>query len=137
MLFSRARAPSILEPSTRRPGPVRLNMYSWISLPLLRAANTLTLLRNNPKFWANCSSTLFFNNAPAGGEPGGLSSELDFRNLNRASTAAIDVNGLLGGPGEPAAVSANFVAMSATIGAHELGHQMGLLHIDSFGPIGF
>src|SRR4029077_11599757 len=79
-------------------------------------------------------ATLFFNETPSGGEPGGLSSELDFRNLNLSSTAAIDVNGLLGGPGQPAATSADYVAMSATIGAHELGHQMGLLHIDALGP---
>ena len=39
------------------------------------------------------------------------------------------------GPGEPAATSANFVSLSADIGAHENGHGAGLLHIDSFGPI--
>ena len=43
---------------------------------------------------------------------------------------------MLGSPGEPAATSADFVALSATIAAHELGHLSGLEHGDSYGPIG-
>ena len=43
---------------------------------------------------------------------------------------------LLGEAGEPAATSADFIALSATIAAHELGHLSGLEHGDSFGPIG-
>ncbi len=48
----------------------------------------------------------------------------------------MNVNNLLGGPGEPAATSADFVGLSSTIGAHELGHLSGLEHGDSYGPIG-
>jgi hypothetical protein len=81
--------------------------------------------------------TEFFNRTPPGNEPGGNSSEIDFRNLNLADFTEIDVNGFLGGSGQPAATSANYVAVSATIAAHELGHTMGMTHPDSYGPIGF
>jgi hypothetical protein len=37
---------------------------------------------------------------------------------------------------KPAGTSENFIALSAKIGAHELGHLLGLRHLDSFGPIG-
>ena len=36
----------------------------------------------------------------------------------------------------PADTTDNIINMSATIGAHELGHLSGLIHGDSFGPIG-
>ncbi len=73
----------------------------------------------------------------AAGAPGGAASELDFRNTNRGGTATVDVNGLLGGPNQPADSSANVVGLSATIAAHELGHLAGLRHGDAFGPVGF
>ncbi|MGH7177861.1 MAG: calcium-binding protein, partial [Tepidisphaeraceae bacterium] len=85
-------------------------------------------------------ATLFFNKTPIIGgqpQPGGLADGLDFRNLNLAGTAAIDVNSFLGGKSQPAATSANFVAFSATVSGHELGHLLGLRHLDAAGPIGF
>jgi len=84
--------------------------------------------------------TVYFNDTPiinGVAQPGGLSSEIDFRNLNLSTTIQVDVNGLLGGAGQPPATSADFVAMSATIASHEVGHTAGLIHLDSFGPIGF
>ena len=48
----------------------------------------------------------------------------------------VNVNNFLGGPGQPAATSADFIGLSATIAAHELGHLSGLQHADSYGPIG-
>ena len=56
--------------------------------------------------------------------------------ITPADTASVNVNNLLGSPGEPAATSADFIALSATIAAHELGHLSGLEHGDSYGPIG-
>jgi hypothetical protein len=81
--------------------------------------------------------TLYINRTPPGSEPGGFSNEIDFRNLNLSDYADIDVNGLLGGTGQPAATSADFISLTATICAHELGHTLGLRHLDSMGPIGF
>jgi hypothetical protein len=78
-------------------------------------------------------STVIFN---ADGIVGGLAEGIDFRNLNRSDNAFVNFNGLLGGPGDPALTSANVVALSSTIAAHELGHLSGLRHGDSYGPIG-
>ena len=51
---------------------------------------------------------------------------------------SVDVNGFLGYAtrGQLAPTVDNFVALSATIAAHELGHLAGLRHVDAFGPIG-
>ncbi|HJT76970.1 MAG TPA: pre-peptidase C-terminal domain-containing protein, partial [Gemmataceae bacterium] len=75
--------------------------------------------------------SIVFNAGPAGGK----SDDLDFRNLNLAGDATVNAVPLLGGPGQPAATSANFVLLSTEIAAHELGHLSGLRHADSFGPI--
>ncbi len=61
---------------------------------------------------------------------GGLADEIDFRNLNASNTAFVgtsDVQGL------PSAQQVNF---AVNVGAHELGHTVGLRHHDSYGPIG-
>ena len=96
-------------------------------------------------------TTIFFNDPALFGLEGGSSTSIDWRDLNIAGTttltadglqitpadaASVNVNNLLGSPGEPAATSADFVALSATIAAHELGHLSGLEHGDSYGPIG-
>ncbi len=69
--------------------------------------------------------------------PGGFAGEIDFRNLNLSTFALIQVNGILGEPGQPADTSVNWIALSAKIAAHELAHTLGLQHQDSFGAIGF
>ncbi len=96
-------------------------------------------------------TTITFNDPVLVGLEGGVASEIDWRDLNISGTATltsaglvlvpadsggVNVNNFLGGPGEPAATSADFVGLSATIAAHELGHLSGLQHGDSFGPIG-
>jgi hypothetical protein len=70
-------------------------------------------------------SRLTFN---AGGA-GGLAEQIDFRNLDHSDNAVINIDGLGIAP-------SNYVASSANIGSHELGHLLGMRHRDSFGPIG-
>jgi len=70
-------------------------------------------------------SRLTFN----AGSPGGLAQHIDFRNLVQNDTAVINIDGL-------GIASSNYVASSANIGSHELGHLVGMRHRDSFGPIG-
>ncbi len=105
-------------------------------------------------------TTVQFNDPVLVGLEGGIATGIDWRDLNingsttlndlsdfdgfpiarlnvvPADEAGVNVNNLLGGPGEPAATSADFVGLSATIAAHELGHLSGVEHSDSFGPIG-
>jgi Periplasmic copper-binding protein (NosD)/Right handed beta helix region len=82
-------------------------------------------------------ATLYFNRTSITGEPGGDASEIDFGNLDPAGFADIQVNGLLGGDGEPPLTTANFDTLSAKIAAHEFAHLLGVRHSDAFGPIGF
>ena len=96
-------------------------------------------------------TTITFNDPALVGLEGGVSSEIDWRDLDIAGTTTltadglevippdsggVNVNNFLGAPGEPAATSADFIGLSATIAAHELGHLSGLTHADAYGPIG-
>ena len=96
-------------------------------------------------------TTITFNDPALVGLEGGISTGIDWRDLDISGTAAltadglevipadsagVNVNNFLGGPGEPAATSADFIGLSTTIAAHELGHLSGLQHADALGPIG-
>jgi hypothetical protein len=73
-------------------------------------------------------STLFINGDPLGGGLGSAD-DIDFRNLNMADNAEINVNGT-------ASTDAEFVTLTANRSSRELGHLVGLRHGDSYGPIG-
>ncbi len=94
---------------------------------------------------------IYFNDPTLVGLEGGISTGIDWRDLDISGTttltaagldvvppdsAGVNVNDFLGGPGQPAASSADFIGLSATIAAHELGHLSGLEHADAYGPIG-
>src|SRR5262249_45291214 len=95
-------------------------------------------------------TTIFFNDPSLKGLEGGRSTSIDWRDLAIAGAtrlaatleitpgdvASVNVNGFLGRAGQPDATSADFIAISATIAAHELGHLSGLEHGDAYGPIG-
>ena len=76
--------------------------------------------------------TIYFNEPPAGGQ----ADEVDFDNVDLGGTASIDASLIHGQPGQPDPTSENFIAESAGLAEHELGHLAGLRHTDSFGPIG-
>ena len=79
--------------------------------------------------------TLYYN-VPAGSLLAGEATDLDWRNLDLSGSASIDISQFLGGIDQPDDTLTNIINMSVTIGAHELGHLSGLIHGDSFGPIG-
>ncbi len=81
-------------------------------------------------------SSIVFDDPKLSGLEGGISDAIDWRNLDHNDVSSINVNGLLGHAGQPAATSDDFVALTITVSAHELGHLSGLEHADSFGPIG-
>ena len=72
-------------------------------------------------------TTLVFN----AGSPGGLAEDIDFRNLNKNDNGVINIEGF-GLTNTPFQI----INASANIGAHELGHLLGLRHHDAFGTIG-
>ena len=86
-------------------------------------------------------TTITFNDPVLVGLEGGIATGIDWRDLDISGTTTltfsglevvpadsggVNVNNFLGGPGEPASSSADFVGLSATIAAHELGHLSGL-----------
>ncbi len=69
--------------------------------------------------------------------PGGASSRIGFRDLERGGTVLVDVNAFLGnGENQLSPNEQNFIALSSTIASHELGHMYGLRHLDAFGSPG-
>ncbi|WP_145944014.1 LamG-like jellyroll fold domain-containing protein [Fuerstiella marisgermanici] len=84
--------------------------------------------------------SIFFNRAPiANGRavPGGEAQHLGWRQLDVSGAVILDVNAFFSTTGNGLeGTPQNFIEMSATIAAHEMGHQFGLRHHDAFGAIG-
>ncbi len=89
---------------------------------------------NGPFFHIVFNSTPIINGVP---QPGGKAETLNWRLLGLSGSAVIDVNNFLGPQGSQRLpdTSENFIALSSTIAAHELGHEFGLRHQDSLGAI--
>ena len=84
-------------------------------------------------------STLFFNEPPACFpvcNAAGQAEVLDFRNLNMNDIAFLDVNIQLGGAAQQPFDTNEVINVSSNLGAHELGHILGLTHRNAFGPPG-
>src|SRR5262249_27940819 len=63
-------------------------------------------------------------------QPGGVSNEVDFRNLSFGGEVLVQANGL---EANQPTDSQSWIMASSTIAAHEVGHMMGLRHADAFG----
>ena len=103
-------------------------------LTVVYAAFAYTFTQSRPQ--GGAFTTITFNDPGLYGLEAGKADSIDWRNLDRDDNVFVNVNGLIGRDGQPAATGANFVAMTVTVSAHELGHVSGLKHADSFGPIG-
>ncbi|MBX3400671.1 MAG: right-handed parallel beta-helix repeat-containing protein [Gemmataceae bacterium] len=81
-------------------------------------------------------ATIRFNS----GASGGVASEIDPRNVNLIGLTQVNAFDFLARylPGQlaPALLDSAMLELSYSIGAHELGHLIGLRHADAFGPIG-
>ncbi len=68
---------------------------------------------------------------------GGISERVGWRELDGAGSVQVDVNSFLGvGTNKLPATTENIVALSSTIGSHELAHFYGVRHQDAFGSPG-
>jgi Ca2+-binding RTX toxin-like protein len=81
-------------------------------------------------------STIRFNSGAAGG----VASEIDPRNVDLTGLTQVNAYDFLARymPTQlaPAIIDSAMLELSYSIGAHELGHLIGLRHADAFGPIG-
>ncbi|MDG2224390.1 MAG: PKD domain-containing protein [Rubripirellula sp.] len=84
--------------------------------------------------------TIYFNSPPTVNGisfSGGVADRIGWRDVTRGGSVQVDVNGFLGDqPNQLPGTPDNFIALSSTIAAHELGHTYGLRHHDAFGNPG-
>jgi Ca2+-binding RTX toxin-like protein len=117
-------------------GPDTNPVNWWFQVVFTQSASEAAALSGTDGY-----ATIWFNRPrvdPDGSEqPGGEASEVDFRNQSLVGESVIQINGLLGGPGQAADTSVNWVMASANVAAHELAHLMGVRHADAYGPIGY
>ena len=109
----------------------------WFHVVFTQSASEAAALAGDDGY-----ATIWFNRPRVDQEdgseqPGGESSEVDFRNQSLVGESVIQINGLLGGSGQAADTSENWVLASANVAAHELAHMMGVRHADAYGPIGY
>jgi Ca2+-binding RTX toxin-like protein len=124
----------IYSPATRT---ALANRFNSLFAPFgVKFVDSVSIAQADSARYGGRYATLRFNSGAAGG----VSNEIDPRNVRLTGLTQVNAFDFLANylPGQlaPTLVDNAMLELSFAIGAHELGHLLGLRHADAFGPIG-